>query len=105
MANQRIVDLATGAALVGTEPFETVQGGISVQIPGSAIAALSVQVTVSTSTRSLLATDAGCILLFTNAGGCALTIPAGLSATFTCVIVQMAAGQVTIAAGGGVTLN
>jgi hypothetical protein len=105
MANERIIDLAAGAALVGTEPFESVQGGISVQVPGSAILALEINIIVSTTTRNLLPSDAGSVLLCTNAAGCAITYPAGLGATFTVGICQRGAAQASVAAGGGATFN
>ena len=38
MSGERIVDLPVGTALTGAEPFETVQGGVSVQVPATAIA-------------------------------------------------------------------
>jgi hypothetical protein len=67
---------------------------------------------VSTTTYTLDRTDAGKTLECTNASGCTITVPAaellalGASgSTATVGVCQAAAGQVIIAAGGGVTLK
>lgn len=53
----------------------------------------------------LQASDNGKIITLTNAAPISLTCPAGLGAAFSCVIIQMGAGQVGVAAGLGATLN
>lgn len=47
----------------------------------------------------------GKTITMNNASSITLTVPAGLSLNFTCTLVQLGAGQVTISAGSGVTLR
>ena len=47
----------------------------------------------------------GKILDFTAAGSVTVTVPAGLPSDFVCGISQGGAGQVTLSAGDGVTIN
>lgn len=65
--------------------------------------------TVSTTTYTLILTDAGQALEFTNASGCIVTVPPATTAAFldgTAVeLRQTTAGAVTVAAGAGVTVN
>jgi hypothetical protein len=61
--------------------------------------------TKSASTYTLNNNDNGKIVVFTSASAVTLTIPAGLTPRFTCSIVQYGVGQVTVAAGAGVTLR
>jgi hypothetical protein len=61
--------------------------------------------TISTSSYTLNNNDNGIIVVFTSGSAVTLTIPAGLTERFTCSIVQYGAGQVTVAAGAGVTLQ
>ena len=42
---------------------------------------------------------------FTNSSAISLTVPAGLSANFDCMILQLGTGQITFNAGVGVTLR
>ncbi len=60
---------------------------------------------ISTTTYTLLSSDKGKILSFTSSSAVTLTVPSSLGSTFFCTIQQMAAGQVTFSAGGGVTLR
>ena len=54
-------------------------------------------------TYSLVQGDNGRVITMNNASAITLTIPAGLTAGFNCMIVQYGAGTVTIA-GSGVTV-
>jgi hypothetical protein len=54
---------------------------------------------------TLLPTDNGMVISFTNSSAIALTVPSGLGTGFSCSIVQNGAGQVTVAAGTGATLR
>lgn len=58
---------------------------------------------VSSTTYTLTPDDNGKTLLFQNAAGCTVTVPNSLGAGFTVLLVQDAAGQVTVAAGAGVS--
>ncbi|MEI9966591.1 MAG: hypothetical protein WDN67_03050 [Candidatus Moraniibacteriota bacterium] len=61
--------------------------------------------TVSATTYTLLTTDTGLVLEFTNASGCTVTLPNNFSIGFNCAIAQCAAGQVTLSAASGATLR
>lgn len=54
---------------------------------------------------TLQASDKGKIVTLNNAAAVSLTCPAGLGAGFSCMIVQLGAGQVGVVAGGGATLG
>jgi hypothetical protein len=55
-------------------------------------------------TYTLQASDNGVTVTLSNASPITLTVPSGLGANFGCVLIQIGAGQVTVAASG-VTLN
>lgn len=54
---------------------------------------------------TLVAADNGVTITCSNASAITVTIPSGLGANFCCRIVQLGAGQVSVAPGSGVTLN
>jgi len=56
-------------------------------------------------TYTLVAGDNGVTVTCSNASAITVTIPSGLGANFCCRIVQLGAGQVSVAPGSGVTLN
>jgi hypothetical protein len=62
--------------------------------------------TVSATTYTLLLTDLGLTLLFTNAAGCTVTIPANASVPFplgwNVELAQVNAGAVTVGVGTGI---
>lgn len=95
----------TAAAATNTTQLATtafVQGELAPFAKGR----LSIK-TVSTTTYAVITGDAvNTILYFTNAAGCTVTMnTAVLSAGDSVLMRQRAAGQVTVAAGGGYTLN
>lgn len=95
---ERIPDTDKGAANgVGTLTAEARQPAS--EIPRSAI------ITNATTTRTLADTDHGATIVFTSTSASTCTVPSTLVAGFFCTIVQGAAGQVTVAAGAGVTLK
>lgn len=61
--------------------------------------------TITGTTYTLAEVDRSQILLFTNAAAITLTVPTGLSTLFDVMIVQTGTGQITVAPGGGVTVN
>lgn len=61
--------------------------------------------TTVAASRDLADTDCGLVLKSTAVSGITLTIPNTLTAGFNCAVEQGGAGQVTIAAGSGVTLH
>lgn len=54
---------------------------------------------------TLLSSDNGVVIQFTNSSAVTVTIPSGLGANFYCTIIQWGGGQVTVNAGSGVTRN
>lgn len=56
-------------------------------------------------TYTLKASDNGKTVTLNNASAITLTIPASLGAGFSCLLVQLGAGTVTVAAGAGATVN
>lgn len=61
--------------------------------------------TITGTTYTLTAADRSKILVFTNASPVTLTVPSGLPTVFDVMIVQSGAGQITVSAGAGVTIN
>lgn len=60
--------------------------------------------TVAGTTDTILITDHGNAVRYTNAGAIAVTVPAGLGAGFNCLLLQIGAGVFTVA-GSGVTVE
>ncbi len=60
--------------------------------------------TTTANTYTLQDSDNGNIRVLNDGTGVALTIPSGLTSPFTCLLIQGAAGQVTVAAGAGATV-
>lgn len=56
-------------------------------------------------TYTLQTSDAGKLVTPTSGSAVTVTVAAGLGAGFQCVVVQAGAGQVTLSAGAGVTIN
>lgn len=52
--------------------------------------------TIATATYTLLTTDDGAKLVFTNAGGCTVTVPTGLGADFNCEMIAAGADTLLI---------
>ena len=57
-----------------------------------------------TDSYSLVATDAGKVVVLNKASAVNLTVPSGLGAGFTCSVIQKGAGQVTFVASS-TTIN
>lgn len=58
-----------------------------------------------TSSRDLTASDNGKVLEVNSASAITLTVPSTLGALFNCIVTQIGAGQVTVAAGAGASVN
>lgn len=56
-------------------------------------------------TYTLAATDNGAVVTLNNASSITVTVPSGLGKGFSCICIQIGAGQVTFSAGSGATLN
>jgi hypothetical protein len=65
--------------------------------------------TVAGTTYTLVASDAGQMLVFTNAAGCAVTVPTNADVDFeqgaAVLLVQYGDAQVSVAGASGVTVN
>jgi hypothetical protein len=59
----------------------------------------------SGTTYTLAQSDNGKIVTLNNASPITLTCPTGLTAGFSCLLIQLGAGQVNIAAGSGTTVH
>lgn len=77
--------------------------GVSTYLPFGVVGEAPI-VPALTVSRTLTKNDAGRVLV-SPAGAITLTIPATLPLGFSCLVVQGGAGQVTFAAGAGVTLS
>jgi hypothetical protein len=73
-------------------------------VAGGSAAVNSASIAAGTTTYSLQQSDNGKVINCANTGALTITIPSGLTAGFNCMIVQMAAGSVTISAGASVTI-
>lgn len=56
-------------------------------------------------TYTLQVSDKGKVITFNETVAITVTVASGLGSDFCCELIQMGAGQVTVAAGGGVTLH
>jgi hypothetical protein len=73
-------------------------------IAGGSAAVNNLSVVAGTTAYSLQQSDNGKIIYCANTGALTITIPNTLTAGFNCMIVQMAAGTVTIAQGAGTSV-
>jgi hypothetical protein len=97
----------TASAVTSTELgyVHGVTSAIQTQIDGKAAAITPINAQTGT-TYSLVAADAGKIVTCTNASAITVTVPAStFSAGQSVIIGQGGAGQVTLAAGSGMTLH
>ena len=73
-------------------------------VAGGSAAVNSASIAAATTAYTLQQSDNGKVINCANTGALTITIPSGLTAGFNCMIVQMAAGSVTISAGASVTI-
>jgi hypothetical protein len=87
----------------GTAPLATV---VDVDDTTGAIYTYQAKINAQTGTTYTLASsDTGKIIECNNASAITVTLPNSLSIGFYCTLVQSGAGQVTLSAGSGATLN
>jgi hypothetical protein len=91
---------STGSSLVGFVQSGT--GAVATTVQGELRKLAPAPVAVSAS-RNIGADDQGAVLVCSQA--VTLTIPAGLASGFSLAVEQSGTGQVTVAAGAGVTLR
>lgn len=89
-ANANFTELYAGGGVITGDRFVMTSVGINAQVGAG---------------YQLQSTDNGKIITLDNIAPIALTCPAGLGSAFSCVIIQLGAGQVGVAAGFGATLN
>ena len=90
--------------------IENAAPSYTLEVTGEAVATQGMPyIAESTTARTLALTDSGNYIRCTNSGATTVTIPPNSSVAFPTgaevIIFQAGAGQVTIAAGAGVTLN
>lgn len=99
--------LSAGAVVVGggagTAPYGS---GVTIDPSTNSIYGYAGKQNAQTGTTyTLQASDAGKIVTLNNASAITVTCPNSLPADFYCTLLQIGAGQVTIAAGSGATVN
>jgi hypothetical protein len=99
-ANANDLSASTGSSLVGFVQSGT--GAVATTVQGELRKLAPAPVAVSAS-RNIGADDQGAVLVCSQA--VTLTIPAGLASGFSLAVEQSGTGQVTVAAGAGVTLR
>ena len=81
----------------------TVYVGTSVVAPRYIVDSGNINAQTGT-TYTLVAADNGKVVTLSNGSAITLTVPSGLGVGFSCTLIQIGAGQVTVA-GSGITLN
>lgn len=113
MANKKISDLSSSAALTGAEVAPIVQSSTTVKTTLQEIKDLaatkyviasSAVIEDTTTSRTLSASDNGKVIYFTNSAPITVTTAGGLSVGFTCVLIQGGVSQITVAQGESTTL-
>jgi hypothetical protein len=117
MVDIKITDLGAGAGSLDSDVFPAVDTTDTTQASSGTtkkytLAQMRTQLNAPVSgnvnaqtgtTYTLVAGDNGKTVTLNNASAIALSVPTGLPAGFSCLLVQLGAGQVTI--GGGATLH
>lgn len=90
MNSQKITGLAAGTATGDAARYDELQAA---KFPGV--------VTEATNARTLSDADNGKVILFTRNGGCTVTVPDSLTASFSCVLVVSGTGAGIVFAASG----
>jgi len=89
----------------GTVLFKVLSDG-TIDMGSGSVYNNSVSINAQTGTTyTLQSSDLGKVITLNNASAITLTVPDALSAGFHCTIIQIGAGQVTVAGGGSMTLR
>ena len=105
----RIPFVSIGGLLIDSATFTFTVGTGLLAVPG--VSAASFQTTSSAfnaqtgTTYTLQASDNGKLVTLSNAAAITLTVPASLGAGFSCTIIQIGAGQVTVTASSTTIRN
>jgi hypothetical protein len=98
--------LTSNAVLTGNGAGPINSTGVTIDPSTNAIYGYGAKLNAQTGTSyTLVATDIGKIVECSNAAAITVTLPNSLSQGFYCTVVQTGAGQVTLSAAGGATLN
>jgi len=92
-ATKNFVDLTNAQTVAGVKTFNDAISGSNTSNP--TIAGFSVNINTQTTNYTLLASDNGKIINFTNSGAITLTLPV-LTAGFNCMIIQSGVGVITL---------
>jgi len=92
-ATKNFVDLTSAQTVAGVKTFNDAISGSNTSNP--TIAGFSVNINTQTTNYTLLASDNGKIINFTNSGAITLTLPV-LTAGFNCMIIQSGVGVITL---------
>ena len=78
----------------------------AVDLGGNALHGFTASINAQTrTTYTLVAADKGKVITLNNGSAITVTVAPSLGAGFTCTCIQIGAGQVTFAAGSGVTVS
>ena len=112
MADKKVTDLVAATTPInGTELVPIVQGSASKKVETKEIAKFGYQdiVTETTAARTLSNSDIGAWVRFTSNSAITLTVPPNSSVPFVIGTsingIQAGSGQISVAAGVGVTIN
>ena len=100
--NGETISNATDGTVAITATNTTVSGSLS---GSGTISGFDANLNAQTGTTyTIVASDNGKVVSLDNGSAITVTINTGLGDGFNCLLVQKGAGQVTISAGGGVTI-
>lgn len=112
MADKKVTDLVAATTPIdGTELLPIVQGAASKKVATKEIAKFGYQdiVTETNAARTLSNSDVGAWVRFISDSAITLTVPPNSSVAFVIGTsingIQAGAGQISVAAGAGVTIN
>jgi hypothetical protein len=93
-------ETGSGSLVFGTNPTLT---GATITADAYKVSTNAI-VTDATTSRILSASDDGKVIIFTSSSAITLSVPTGLSSSFSCGFIQAGAGAITVSASG-TTLN
>ena len=104
--NLGLGDAATKTVGTGNSNVLAVGGSGGVDLGGNALSNFDASVNEQTGTSyTLLASDLGKIVKFTNGSAITVTLPSGLGLGFTATVIQYGAGQITFSTSSSTLYN
>lgn len=98
------VQYNNAGAFAGTAGFTFDAANVALNANAFRLNAASINAQTGTG-YTLFSTDNGRVVTLNNAGAITVTVPSGLGLAFSCTLIQLGTGQVTLTAGAGVTIN